>query len=131
MSKNWGPAEWIDERQERFIAMSDDIWAHPQVALAETYACALQSEFLAAEGFEIKSNVGGMPTAFVAEWGSGSPKIGFLGEYDALPNLSQKAETSQSQVVSGGPGHGCGHNMLGTASLAAAVSLKAWLQETG
>ena len=131
MSKNWGPADWIDERQERFIAMSDDIWAHPQVALAETYACALQSEFLAADGFEITSNVGGMPTAFYAEWGSGSPIIGFLGEYDALPNLSQTASTAQEQVVAGAPGHGCGHNMLGTASLAAAVSLKAWLMETG
>jgi aminobenzoyl-glutamate utilization protein B len=131
MAKNWGPADWIDERRERFIDMSDDIWAHPQVALAETYACQLQSEFLAKEGFDIKSNVGGMPTAFYGEWGSGSPIIGFLGEYDALPNLSQTASTSQKQVVAGGPGHGCGHNMLGTASLAAAVALKSWLEESG
>lgn len=123
--------EWLEERQQRFIAMSDDIWAHPQVALDETYACELQSNFLAGEGFEITSNVGGMPTAFVAQWGSGSPVIGFLGEYDALPNLSQKAQTTQEQVVAGAPGHGCGHNMLGTAALAAAVALKAWLDENG
>ena len=131
MAKDMGLAEWLEERQQRFIAMSDDIWAHPQVALDETYACALQSDFLAGDGFEITANVGDMPTAFMAEWGSGSPVIGFLGEYDALPNLSQKAQTVQEQVVSGDPGHGCGHNMLGTAALAAAVALKAWLVETG
>ena len=87
--------------------------------------------FLADEGFNITPNVGDMPTAFMAEWGSGTPIIGFLGEYDALPNLSQTASTAQEQVVKGGPGHGCGHNMLGTAALAAAVALKAWLEENG
>ncbi len=131
MPKDMSPAEWLEERQQRFIAMSDDIWAHPQVALDETYACELQSNFLEGEGFKITGNVGGLPTAFVAEWGSGSPKIGFLGEYDALPNLSQTASTSQKQAVSGGPGHGCGHNMLGTASLAAAVAYKSWLEANG
>ncbi len=131
MPKDTSPAEWLEERQQRFIAMSDDIWAHPQVALDETYACDLQSTFLEGEGFKITANVGGLPTAFMAEWGSGSPKIGFLGEYDALPNLSQTATTTQEQVVVGGPGHGCGHNMLGTASLAAAVAFKAWLEANG
>ncbi len=131
MPKDTTPAEWLEERQQRFIAMSDDIWAHPQVALDETYACDLQSKFLEGEGFKITANVGGMPTAFMAEWGSGSPKIGFLGEYDALPNLSQKATTTQEQDVVGGPGHGCGHNMLGTAALAAAVAFKSWLEANG
>ncbi len=131
MPKDTSLGEWLEERQQRFIAMSDDIWAHPQVALDETYACDLQSKFLEGEGFTITSNVGGLPTAFLAEWGSGSPTIGFLGEYDALPNLSQTASTGQEQVVKGGPGHGCGHNMLGTAALAAAVAYKAWLEENG
>ncbi len=131
MSKDMTLAEWLEERQQRFVAMSDDIWAHPQVALDETYACELQSNFLEGEGFKITSNVGGMPTAFMAEWGQGKPIIGFLGEYDALPNLSQKAQTTQEQVVSGAPGHGCGHNMLGTAALAAAVAFKAWLADQG
>ena len=131
MPKDTSPAEWLEERQQRFIAMSDDIWAHPQVALDETYACDLQSKFLQGEGFTITSNVGGLPTAFMAEWGSGSPRIGFLGEYDALPNLSQTASTSQEQVVKGGPGHGCGHNMLGTAALAPAVAFKEWLESNG
>ncbi|MGA7670713.1 MAG: amidohydrolase [Nitrolancea sp.] len=131
MPKDMSLGEWLEERQQRFIAMSDDIWAHPQVALDETYACELQSDFLLNEGFNITSNIGGMPTAFMAEWGSGKPVIGFLGEYDALPNLSQTASTSQAQVVAGGPGHGCGHNMLGTAALAASVALKSWLSDNG
>ena len=122
---------WIDERQERFIAISDDIWAHPQVALAETYACARQADDLTTDGFTITRDVGGLPTAFMAEWGAGSPIIGFLGEYDALPGLSQEAESTQTPLVQGGPGHGCGHNLLGTASLAAASGLKAWLEQTG
>ena len=101
MPKDMSPGEWLEERQQRFIAMSDDIWAHPQVALDETYACELQSTFLDGEGFGITRNVGGMPTAFMAEWGSGTPVIGFLGEYDALPDLSQKATTD-----AGPGGHG-------------------------
>jgi len=75
--------------------------------------------------------VGELPTAFMAEWGSGAPIIGFLGEYDALPGLSQKNQAKQDPIVGDGPGHGCGHNLLGTASLAAATSIKAWLEHTG
>ncbi len=123
--------DWLEERSERFIAMSDAIWREPQVALQETFACKLQSDDLRAEGFRIRENVGGLPTAFVAEWGSGSPILGFVGEYDALPNLSQENGPDQSPLVPGGPGHGCGHNLLGTAALAAAVTLKAWLEASG
>ena len=122
---------WLEERQERFTAMADDIWAHPQVALREDYACRLQADALAAEGFAIRREVGGLPTAFTAEWGAGSPTIGFLGEYDALPGLSQELQPAQAPIVAEGPGHGCGHNLLGTAALAAAVALKAWLEATG
>lgn len=121
-------ADWLDERQERYIAIADEIWANPELALAETKACALQADALAAEGFAITRNVGALPTAFMAEWGSGSPVIGFLGEYDALPSLSQKIQPGQEPIVPGGPGHGCGHNLLGTAALAAAVALKAWIE---
>lgn len=122
---------WIDERQERFISLSDRIWEFAEVALAETKSCAAQAEDLEADGFTITRNVGGMPTAFMAEWGNGAPIIGFLGEYDALPELSQKNQADQEPLIDGGAGHGCGHNLLGTASLAAASALKAWLQETG
>ncbi|HEU5328875.1 MAG TPA: amidohydrolase [Thermomicrobiales bacterium] len=124
-------AGWLDERQERFTAIADAIWAKPEVALRETAACALQAEILAADGFAITRDVGGLPTAFVAEWGSGQPVLGFLGEYDALPGLSQESQATQTPIVADGPGHGCGHNLLGTAALAAAMALKAWLKETG
>jgi aminobenzoyl-glutamate utilization protein B len=123
--------DWLEERSGRFIAMSDAIWREPQVALQETFACTLQIDDLRADGFTITENVGGLPTAFVAEWGSGAPRIGFVGEYDALPNLSQENGPDQQPIVPGGPGHGCGHNLLGTASLAAASALKAWLEATG
>jgi aminobenzoyl-glutamate utilization protein B len=131
MERPWEIVEWLEERRERFTAMSDDIWAHPQVALAETFACGLQADALEAEGFRVTRNVGGLETAFVAEWGSGRPIIGFLGEYDALPDLSQKAQPTHDPVSPGAPGHGCGHNLLGTASLAAASAVKAWLQTSG
>jgi aminobenzoyl-glutamate utilization protein B len=125
--------EWLEERQPRFIGMSDEIWANPQLGLEEATACRIQTEDLERDGFTITPNVGGMPTAFVAEWsqGDGGPVIGFLGEYDALPGLSQKNQDEQDPIVKDGPGHGCGHNLLGTASLAAASVVKAWLQHTG
>jgi aminobenzoyl-glutamate utilization protein B len=131
MLKHREVADWLDERQQRFISISDQIWEFAEVALAETKSCALQAEDLEADGFRITRNVGGLPTAFVAEWGQGGPVIGFLGEYDALPELSQKSQAQQEPLVPGGAGHGCGHNLLGTASLAAASALKAWLQATG
>ncbi|HET9016540.1 MAG TPA: amidohydrolase, partial [Thermomicrobiaceae bacterium] len=123
--------EWLEERQHRFTAISDEIWAKPQVALAETEACGLQTSELAADGFAITPNVGGMPTAFMAEWGQGKPVIGFLGEYDALPGLSQKSQATQEPMVPEAPGHGCGHNLLGTGAMAAAMAIKAWLQAEG
>jgi len=124
--------EWLEERQGRFITMADTIWDNPELALAEFKACTLQSEDLAADGFTITPNVGGLPTAFMAEYthGEGGPVIGFLGEYDALPSLSQKRQPGQEPIVVDGPGHGCGHNLLGTAALAAASVLKAWLIAT-
>ena len=126
-------ADWLDERQGRFIAISDQIWEHPEIGMAEFTACRIQADDLAAEGFAITRDIGGMPTAFMAEWsqGEGGPVIGFLGEYDALPGLSQERSDTRQPIVPGGDGHGCGHNLLGTASLAAASVIKAWLQHTG
>jgi aminobenzoyl-glutamate utilization protein B len=123
--------EWLEERQHRFIRMADQIWAHPQVALEEAFACQLQIDDLIADDFRITRDVGGLPTAFVAEWGQGGPIIGFLGEYDALPDLSQHSQPTQVPIVARGPGHGCGHNLLGTACLASASALKSWLAATG
>ncbi|MGI8484280.1 MAG: amidohydrolase [Thermomicrobiales bacterium] len=125
--------EWLEERQGRFINIADTIWKNPELALAEYKACKLQADDLAADGFTITKNVGGLPTAFMAEWtsGEGGPVIGFLGEYDALPGLSQEQVDTQTPIVTDGPGHGCGHNLLGTAALAAASVDKAWLQASG
>jgi aminobenzoyl-glutamate utilization protein B len=125
--------EWLEERQGRFIGIADEIWANPELALAEYKACKLQSDELATEGFTITKNIGDLPTAFMAEYthGEGGPIIGFLGEYDALPSLSQERDPDQKPIVQDGPGHGCGHNLLGTAALAAANVVKAWLQATG
>jgi len=124
--------EWLEERQGRFIGIADTIWKTPELALAEFKACKLQQEDLAADGFTITGNIGDLPTAFMASYthGKGGPVIGFLGEYDALPGLSQEQVDVQKPIVQDGPGHGCGHNLLGTAALAAASVLKAWLIAT-
>lgn len=124
-------AEWLEERQGRFIQLANTIWENPEVALAEAKACELQINDLELDGFSITRNVGGLPTAFMAEWGNGGPVIGFLGEYDALPGLSQERSPVQSPIVPDGPGHGCGHNLLGSGALAAASVVKAWLEHTG
>ncbi len=122
---------WLDENQARFTRMSDAIWDHPEIALQEKLASRLQADDLEEAGFRVTWGSGGMPTAFIAEWGSGKPVIGFVGEYDALNNLSQKNQPTQEALVPGGPGHGCGHNLLGVGGLAAAVAVKRWLQEEG
>jgi len=125
--------EWLEERHGRFFQMADTIWKNPEIALQEFKACQLQIDDLTQDGFTITRNVGGLPTAFTAEFvsGEGGPVIGFLGEYDALPGLSQEQSAVQNPLVPGGPGHGCGHNLLGTAALAAASVIKAWLVATG
>jgi len=83
---------------------------------------------LAEEGFSIEQGIGGMPTAFVASWGSGKPVIGLLGEYDALPGLSQALSSNRKPIQDGGPGHGCGHNLFGVACLGAAFALKSVME---
>jgi aminobenzoyl-glutamate utilization protein B len=125
--------DWLEERQGRFISIANQIWERPEVALRESFAAELQANDLRQDGFTITSGLGGMPTAFVAEYthGEGGPIVGFLGEYDALPGLSQERSDTQTPIVPDGPGHGCGHNLLGTASLAAASVLKAWLVASG
>lgn len=112
--------DWLDENQPRFVHMSDEIWKRPEILWEEFFASKFQADFLQEEGFNVARDVAGMNTAFIAEWGEGKPIIGFIGEYDALPGLSQKAEPVAEPVQQGGHGHGCGHNMLGTAPLAAA-----------
>lgn len=101
---------------------ADFIFCHPEVSLQEKKSSIKLAEFLEEEGFRIKWNLAGFDTAFLAEWGSGKPMIGFLAEYDALPGLGQ--EPVPAKKTTGGPGHGCGHNLLGTACAGAACALK-------
>ncbi|MGB0384939.1 MAG: amidohydrolase [Ardenticatenaceae bacterium] len=122
---------WLERNQGHFVAMADEIWAHPEIRFQEFKASRLQADFLEEAGFEVTWDIGGMNTAFVAEWGSGEPIIGFAGEYDALPGLSQKLQSSREAIEQDGHGHACGHNLLGTGCLAAAVAVKQWLQATG
>ena len=114
----------ITDQDEKLSYIAKDIWDHPQVALQEEYAASLLAKELEADGFSIEWGAGGMPTAFVATWGEGSPIIGFLGEYDALPGLSQTISTSKKPIEQGGPGHGCGHNLFGTACMGSVMGLK-------
>lgn len=116
--------EQIDEIEPRLKELAQRIWETPELGLHEEESAAALIDALEAEGFEIESGVGGMPTAFVASYGDGDPKIGILGEYDALPGLSQKVSAERDPVERGGPGHGCGHNLFGTAGVGAAIALK-------
>src|SRR5690606_16010956 len=108
-----------------YCALSDRIWAIPELAFEEHRSVAEQIAMLEREGFRITRNVGGMATAFVAEAGEGGPVVGILGEFDALPDLSQQSGVTAHRPETGGaPGHGCGHNLLGSGSALAAAALK-------
>jgi aminobenzoyl-glutamate utilization protein B len=122
---------WLEENKHHFTEMADQIWANPEIMWEEFFSSRIQAELLEKEEFKITWDVAGMNTAFIAEWGEGKPIIGFIGEYDALPGLSQKKQPSQEAIIDGGHGHGCGHNLLGTGAVAAAVAAKKWLQHTG
>lgn len=120
----------VDAIKPRFIALSDNIWGMPEVCYTEARSCAEHLAELRHQGFRITENVAGIPTALMGEWGEGGPVIAFLGEYDALPGLSQEAGVAEPRPVeSGGHGHGCGHNLLGSAALLAATAVKDWLAD--
>jgi aminobenzoyl-glutamate utilization protein B len=113
------------ESFERFGRISDAIWSYAELGLQEYKSSALLANTLEQEGFSVEMGLAGMPTCFVASYGSGEPVIGILGEYDALPMISQKALVpSRDPLVEGAPGHGCGHNTMGTAGIAAAIAVK-------
>ncbi|OGS69487.1 MAG: amidohydrolase [Firmicutes bacterium RBG_13_65_8] len=118
----------IDRRSGLITGLSDAIWEYAEVALHEDRSARVLADALKAEGFEVETGAGGMPTAFVATWGSGCPVIGFLGEYDALAGLSQKPLPVREPLVEGAPGHGCAHNLLGAGTFGAAIGLKAEMQ---
>src|SRR6201996_3723809 len=118
----------IDTIKPRFIELSDRVWAMPEVCYTEARSSAEHLTELRHQGFRITENVAGIPTALMGEWGEGGPVIAFLGEYDALPGLSQEAGVAEHKPLeNGGHGHGCGHNLLGSAALLAATAVKDWL----
>ncbi len=122
----------VDRLLPRFHALSDAVWATPETCYAEHASVALHIDELQHHGFRIKRNVADIPTAVVGEWGDDGPVIAFLGEYDALAALSQEADLDrQSPIEDGANGHGCGHNLLGSAAMLAATAVRDWLAETG
>jgi aminobenzoyl-glutamate utilization protein B len=126
--------DWLnrDDVRDRFGRIADAIWSYAELGLQEYKSSALLIETFEREGFKIEKGLAGMPTCFVATYGSGKPVIGILAEYDALPMVSQKAfAVEHDPVVEGGPGHGCGHNMMGPAAAAAAIAVKRAIQEHG
>ena len=122
----------VDSHKEDLIKMSDRVWDTPELLYGEYKSCAEHAAMLKEKGFRIREDLAGIPTAVSGEAGEGGPVIAILGEYDALPGLSQVAGIAEKkEIVSAGNGHGCGHNLLGSASLLAAAALKDWLAETG
>ena len=117
----------MDARAAHYGEVSRRIWEFAELGFQENQSAGLLKSELRAAGFSLAENVAGMPTAFTAAWGQGKPVIAIMGEYDALPGLSQDSTPERKPLVNGGPGHGCGHNLLGTASLFAAVTIKDWL----
>lgn len=122
----------IHDRAGYFESIADEIWEHPELSLKEFKAAELYCKKLRELGFTVTENLCGIQTAFCGSYGSGRPVIGILGEFDALSGLSQQAGwTEPNPVTDGGNGHGCGHNLLGVGSLAAAVAVKDYLETTG
>ncbi|MCM3702398.1 amidohydrolase [Paenibacillus macerans] len=125
-------AELVERRREAMTELSDRLWELAETKFEEFESAGLLAERLEQQGFTVAFGIGGLPTAFMASYGSGWPVIAILGEYDALPGMSQTAgAVIREPLKPGGSGHGCGHHLLGTGSLAAAVALKEYMAEAG
>ncbi len=121
----------IDKRAKKYEQIAKSIWNFAEVGYQEERSSGLLKKTLSDEGFSIKSGVAKIPTAFVAEYGSGQPVIGILAEFDALPGISQEVATQRQPIENQGAGHACGHHLFGTASTAAAIAVKDYLKKTG
>lgn len=119
----------VSKHQAELINLSDKIWAYAETALKEYKSSKDLADYAEAQGFTVKRGVSKMPTAFIAEYGSGKPIIGIMGEFDALPGISQKTQPTKEALNVGEPGHGCGHNLFGAGSLGAALALKELIQQ--
>src|SRR6266853_1309906 len=120
--------ELVDQHAAHFSGTSRTIWEYAELGYQEEKSSALLQRELQSAGFRIQSGVADEPTAFVATFGQGDPVIGILGEFDALPGLSQAATPNRNPVVAEGPGHACGHNLLGSGAALAAVALKEYME---
>lgn len=118
----------VEKHKNELIKISDEIWGLAETAFEETKSAEILASYAEKNGFNVERGVAGMPTAFVATYGSGSPVISVLGEFDALPGISQKATPTKSPLKEGAAGHGCGHNLFGAGSLGAAIAIKELIQ---
>lgn len=122
----------IDREREAVCCASDRVWENPETAFQEFESVKILCGLLEKEGFQVEKNLAGIATAFSGRFGHGKPVVGILGEFDALSGLSQESEkTEKIPLIEGAPGHGCGHNLLGTGSVAAAIAVKEYLEKNG
>ncbi|MGA1545808.1 MAG: amidohydrolase, partial [Flavobacteriaceae bacterium] len=119
----------IEQKQKELTTLSDAIWEAAETSLEEYKSSKLLKDYARQNGFEITENVAEISTAFMAKYGSGKPVIGILGEFDANAGISQKRQPTKEARIEGAAGHGCGHNLFGTASLAAAVAIKEQIEK--
>ena len=119
----------IEEKTLELTSLSDKIWEAAEVAFREDKSAEYLIEYAEANGLTIERGLAGMPTAFTASYGKGKPVIGIIGEFDALPGLSQTIAPYRDELIQGGAGHGCGHNLFGTASLGAAIAIKELIEK--
>jgi aminobenzoyl-glutamate utilization protein B len=122
----------VDAKRSEFNALADRVWATPELCYDEHRSAAEHKAMLEREGFRVTDKVAGIPTAVMGEAGEGGPVIAILGEYDALPGLSQEAGIAEPKPIPGETrGHGCGHNLLGAGAMLAASAVKDWLAANG
>lgn len=119
----------VEKHRAELIKISDSIWALAETAFEEDDSSRILADYAEKNGFKVERGVAGMPTAFVATYGSGNPVISILGEFDALPGISQKAQPTKEPLHEGAAGHGCGHNLFGAASLGSAIAVKELMEQ--
>lgn len=119
----------VENHKSDLINISNEIWACAETAFEENKSSKILADYAEKNGFKVERGVAGIPTAFIATYGSGKPVISILGEFDALPGLSQKAQPTKEAIEIGHAGHGCGHNLFGTASLGAAIAIKELMEK--
>jgi aminobenzoyl-glutamate utilization protein B len=119
----------VEAHEAEMIALSDKVWALAETAFEENESAKLLADYAEEQGFKVERGVAGIPTAFVATYGTGKPVISVLGEFDALPGISQKAEPEKASLKEGAAGHGCGHNLFGVGSLGAAIAIKELIEK--